>query len=232
MRVHINIRELFSRSLRPSYVEREEKPYLAGLARGRKKKGKKGRDLRDGDFFLYGVLIFFFFYFHLSSFVCVFAPVSGDENKHQRVCSRVCVRASVCGVHRACVYHLCGRLLLGVCDIARLRDQTVRWLVFFTRPLYNFLFVLSLVTFQASLLVSSYFSLFALFLCHAAYFPGPGELTTPAKRSAPDLASSTKNRKGLFRITIMGGAGMDLVTITAAVAAAASVPSSFTSAAA
>ena len=101
MRVHINIRELFSRSLRPSYVEREEKPYLAGLARGRKKKGKKGRDLRDGDFFLYGVLIFFSFLFS-SQFIrlCFRACIGRREQTSACVFARVraCerVRGSSC----------------------------------------------------------------------------------------------------------------------------------------
>ena len=61
------------------------------------------------------------------------------------------------------------------------------------------------------------------------YAPDPGELTMPAKRSALDLTSSTKKRKGLFSVTSKGGMGSDLVATTAAVAAAASVPSSFTS---
>jgi len=62
--------------------------------------------------------------------------------------------------------------------------------------------------------------------------PSPGELMTPAKRTAPEAAFSTKKRKGRSSVSSSGGAGMARVVMTAAVAAAAVVPSSFTSAAA
>lgn len=52
--------------------------------------------------------------------------------------------------------------------------------------------------------------------------------TLATKRISPDSVSRTANMNGRSTTTGTGGIGIDLVIITAAVTAAASVPSSFT----
>ena len=56
-----------------------------------------------------------------------------------------------------------------------------------------------------------------------------GSDTLPWKSSIPVSLSLRKKRKGRSALNSSGGIGIDLIIITAPVAAAASLPSSFTS---
>jgi len=64
--------------------------------------------------------------------------------------------------------------------------------------------------------------------CAPTAAPQPSVSTLAMNRISPDCVSRTANRKGRSTTTGTGGIGIDLVIITAAVTAAASVPSSFT----